>query len=100
MLLHMRLPPQHGHGHGQRGLWHAVRHVVVPHSHDTTHRVDSAMEASKTGMRALWASLGVLAATAAIQAVVVAASGSVALLSDTLHNVADALTAVPVGIAF
>ncbi|TCO49821.1 cation diffusion facilitator family transporter [Actinocrispum wychmicini] len=51
-------------------------------------------------MRALWISLAVLAATALLQAVVVVLSGSVALLSDTLHNVADALTAVPVGIAF
>ncbi|HEY2792877.1 MAG TPA: cation diffusion facilitator family transporter, partial [Micromonosporaceae bacterium] len=42
----------------------------------------------------------VLACTAAIQAVVVALSGSVALLGDTLHNVADALTAVPLGLAF
>jgi cation diffusion facilitator family transporter len=102
MLLHMGVPPQHGHGHGhgRRGFWHAVRHLVVPHSHDATQRVDSAMEASRAGMRALWVSLGVLGATAAFQAVVVVASGSVALLSDTLHNVADALTAVPVGIAF
>jgi cation diffusion facilitator family transporter len=51
-------------------------------------------------MRSLWVSLAVLASTALVQAVVVVASGSVALLSDTLHNVADALTAVPVGIAF
>lgn len=51
-------------------------------------------------MRALWISLAVLGATAIAQAAVVVASGSVALLSDTLHNVADALTAVPVGIAF
>jgi Co/Zn/Cd efflux system component len=51
-------------------------------------------------MRALWVSLAVLGATAAVQAVVVALSGSVALLGDTLHNVADALTAVPLGIAF
>jgi cation diffusion facilitator family transporter len=51
-------------------------------------------------MRALWISLAVLGATAVAQAVVVLLSGSVALLSDTLHNVADALTAVPVGIAF
>ena len=58
------------------------------------------MEASSEGMRALWISLCVLAATAAIQAVVVALSGSVALLGDTLHNAADALTAVPLGIAF
>jgi cation diffusion facilitator family transporter len=58
------------------------------------------MEASSAGMRALWLSLGVLGATAVVQAVVVALSGSVALLGDTLHNAADALTAVPLGIAF
>jgi len=58
------------------------------------------MEASKEGMRTLWISLGVLGATALIQAVVVAVSGSVALLGDTLHNAADALTAVPLGVAF
>jgi cation diffusion facilitator family transporter len=62
--------------------------------------VDTAMEASAEGMRALWISLGVLGATALIQAVVVAMSGSVALLCDTLHNAADALTAVPLGMAF
>jgi cation diffusion facilitator family transporter len=77
-----------------------VHHLVTPHSHDSADRVDSTMQASSIGMRALWFSLAVLGATAAVQAVVVVASGSVALLSDTLHNVADALTAVPVGIAF
>jgi divalent metal cation (Fe/Co/Zn/Cd) transporter len=51
-------------------------------------------------MRALWISLAVLGATAVIQAVVAAVSGSVALLGDTLHNGADALTAVPLSIAF
>jgi cation diffusion facilitator family transporter len=58
------------------------------------------MEASAEGMRALWISLAVLGATAVIQAVVVAFSGSVALLGDTLHNGVDALTAVPLGVAF
>ncbi len=58
------------------------------------------MEASAEGMRALWISLAVLGATAVIQAIVVAVSGSVALLGDTLHNAVDALTAVPLGIAF
>ena len=58
------------------------------------------MEASRDGLRALWISLAVLGATALLQAVVVVLSGSVALLGDTLHNVADALTAVPLGIAF
>jgi cation diffusion facilitator family transporter len=51
-------------------------------------------------MRTLWISLSVLGVTALIQAAVVALSGSVALLGDTLHNAADALTAVPLGVAF
>jgi hypothetical protein len=58
------------------------------------------MEASAQGMRTLWISLAVLGATALIQADVVALSGSVALLGDALHNAADALTAVPLGVAF
>src|SRR5436305_1021734 len=63
MLLDMRVPPQHGHGHGhgRRGMWYALRHVVVPHTHDTAHRVDSAMEASRTGMRARTDALASLA---------------------------------------
>src|SRR6266496_2422779 len=58
------------------------------------------METSAQGMRTLWISLAVLGVTALIQAAVVAVSGSVALLGDTLHNAADALTAVPLGVAF
>jgi cation diffusion facilitator family transporter len=58
------------------------------------------MEASKEGMRTLWISLVILGVTALIQAAVVALSGSVALLGDTLHNAADALTALPLGVAF
>ena len=74
--------------------------MLRPHSHETADRVDAALEASGEGMRALRISLAVLAVTALVQAVVVAVSGSVALLGDTLHNAADALTAVPLGIAF
>ena len=74
--------------------------MLRPHSHEAAGQVDAAMEASAEGIRALWISLAVLAATALLQAVVVAISGSVALLGDTLHNAADALTAVPLGIAF
>jgi cation diffusion facilitator family transporter len=70
------------------------------HSHDAAGKVDPAMEASAEGIRALWISLAILGATALLQAAVVAVSGSVALLGDTLHNAADALTAVPLGIAF
>src|SRR5205809_7958499 len=62
--------------------------------------VVAAMEAIAEGIRALCISLAVLGATALLQSVVVGVSGSVALLGDTLHNAADALTAVPLGIAF
>jgi len=51
-------------------------------------------------MRALWISGALLAATALVQGVVVAMSGSVALLGDTLHNAMDAMTVVPLAIAF
>jgi cation diffusion facilitator family transporter len=74
--------------------------VFGGHSHDAADQVDEALEADADGRRALLISLAVLALTAAIQAVVVVFSGSIALLGDTLHNVADALTAVPLLIAF
>lgn len=91
----------HGHEHGHRhGLRHRLGHLFAPHSHETADKVDSALESSARGMRALWVSLAVLGATALAQAAVVAVSGSVALLGDTVHNTADALTAVPLGIAF
>lgn len=73
---------------------------MKPHSHETADKVDSALESSARGMRALWISLAVLGVTAAAQAVIVVLSGSVALLGDTVHNAADALTAIPLGIAF
>jgi len=81
-------------------LWHRVSHALTPHSHAAADKVDQAMETSRDGIHALWVSLMVLGAAAFLQAVVVVLSGSVALLGDTLHNVADALTAVPLGIAF
>ncbi|MEN3615724.1 cation diffusion facilitator family transporter [Plantactinospora sp. ZYX-F-223] len=90
----------HDHGQGRGSWWHRLRHLLVPHSHDSQAKVDPALESSREGLRALWISLVGLGITAAAQAVIVVLSGSVALLGDTLHNVADALTAVPLGIAF
>jgi cation diffusion facilitator family transporter len=90
---------EHSHTH-RPGAMSRLRHRLRPHSHEAADKVDAAMEASAEGMRALWVSLSVLGATAAIQAAVVAISGSIALLGDTLHNAADALTALPLGIAF
>ncbi|MFI9601084.1 cation diffusion facilitator family transporter [Streptomyces sp. NPDC052043] len=91
--------PGPGHRHG-RLPGRRLAHLLTPHSHEPATRLDPALESSARGLRALWASLAVLGATALAQAVVVVASGSVALLGDTVHNTADALTAVPLGIAF
>lgn len=70
------------------------------HSHDHADHVDDALSDSVAGIRAVKISLAVLAVTAVIQLVIVVFSGSVALLSDTVHNFSDALTAVPLWIAF
>ncbi|MFI6549140.1 cation diffusion facilitator family transporter [Streptomyces prunicolor] len=90
----------HPHDHSPTGLRHRLGHLLTPHSHESADKLDSALESSARGMRALWVSLAVLGVTALVQAVVVLVSGSVALLGDTVHNAADALTAVPLGIAF
>lgn len=80
----MGIPGTHGHGH----------------SHDHADKVDEALRDSAAGIRAVKISLVVLGVTAAVQLVVVAVSGSVALFADTAHNFSDALTAVPLWIAF
>ena len=77
-----------GHDHG-----HAGRH----HAHG---RVDAEIARSRDGVRAVSVSLAVLAAAAAAQTAVFVASGSVALLADVIHNYGDALTALPLGVAF
>jgi cation diffusion facilitator family transporter len=94
----------HAHDHGGAGRWaklrHQLSHALTPHSHEARDKVDSAMETSRDGMRTLWISLGILGLTTLVQAVIVALSGSVALLGDTIHNAGDALTAIPLGVAF
>jgi cation diffusion facilitator family transporter len=73
----------HAHGHG--------------HSHGL---VDESIKRSREGLRAVGLALLILTATALVQAVIFLASGSVALLADLIHNVGDAATAIPLGIAF
>lgn len=101
--------PPHDHGHlddhdhdheAPAGVVGRLRHLVSPHSHDTAVALDSELETSRRGMRALLLTFLGLTATAALQALVFLVSGSVALLVDTIHNVADALTAVPIAVAF
>lgn len=91
--------PHHDHDH-RHGLFTTIQNVFVGHSHDVADQIDDALEADSAGRRALFISLAGLLLTTAVQAVVVVLSGSVALLGDTLHNFADALTAVPLLIAF
>jgi cation diffusion facilitator family transporter len=106
----MRTPESHPHDHSEpahahvheppSGLRDRLRERLTPHSHDASDSVDSELEASARGTRALVVGVVVLGVTAALQALVVLATGSVALLGDTLHNLADALTAVPLAVAF
>ena len=93
---------QHDHDHAAEGRspWARVRHAVSPHSHHAADSVDAALVSSERGIRAVKVSLVALAVTAGLQLVVVGISGSVALFADTIHNFSDALTAVPLWIAF
>src|SRR6266542_4595990 len=99
----------HIHAHSNVGPHRHLRHprrshpVHAPHApgHGHSHGlVDESIKRSRAGLRAVGASLAVLGATAAIQAAIYVATGSVALLADLIHNFGDALTAVPLGAAF
>ena len=70
------------------------------HSHDHADSIDTALESSERGIRALVISFTGLMVTAVIQAGIIFFTGSVALIADTIHNFSDALTAVPLFIAF
>src|SRR6266508_2562682 len=76
-------------------------HAEDEHEHGHSHGlVDPSIKRSRAGLRSVAISLGVLGATAAIQAAIYVATGSVALLADLIHNFGDALTAVPLAAAF
>lgn len=80
---------------------HGLSHLnPFGHSHEASDSVDDALESNEVGIRALKISLVALMITAVLQVAVVAFTGSVALLADTIHNFGDALTAVPLWIAF
>src|SRR5215204_2388359 len=74
----------HDHDHERAGgMWARFKHAVSPHTHDAADSIDAALTSSARGIRAVKISLVGLALTAALQLVVVAFSGSVALLADT-----------------
>src|SRR5262245_25173604 len=84
----------HSHNNGHR---HQHPH---DHHHDHGQLPVDAISMSRRGMKALLISFGGLLLTAFFQLVIVMLSGSVALLSDTIHNFAYASTAIPLWIAF
>jgi divalent metal cation (Fe/Co/Zn/Cd) transporter len=122
---HGRVEHTHEHEHSSRAVHdhpaaHGHEHAVHDHLHDESehsgahgHRaaegdghghshglVDRSIVRSRAGVKAVGLSLGILGGAAVAQALILAASGSVALLADLIHNVGDALTAIPLGIAF
>jgi cation diffusion facilitator family transporter len=72
-------------------------HRGQDHSHGL---VDDSIKRSREGIRAVSVSLVVLGLAAVAQTVIFIASDSIALLADLIHNFGDALTALPLGIAF
>ena len=81
------------------------RHGLHSHDHEAGHGhshglIDESIKRSRDGVRAVLISLGVLGLAATAQTAVFVVSGSVALLADLIHNFGDALTAIPLGIAF
>ena len=90
----------HEHEHSANPIIEWFRHTFTPHTHGhETAALDPAL-ATDRGIRAVKVSLAALLITAAFQVVIVSISGSVALLADTIHNFSDALTAIPLGLAF
>ncbi len=109
--LHMHGGLRHAHAHSGPHQHDAHPHAAPrdarshahdePHPHSHSHGLlDDSIKRSREGVRAVAFALGILGCTAALQALVFALTGSLALLADLIHNGGDALTAVPLGIAF
>ena len=90
----------HDHDHDESGFRGWLRHAFTPHSHDPGAGFDSALESSEKGVFAVKVSLVALMITAVVQLGLVWLTSSTALLADTIHNFSDALTSVPLWIAF
>ncbi|HXD11660.1 MAG TPA: cation diffusion facilitator family transporter [Anaerolineales bacterium] len=91
---------EHDHGDSKNPLIEWFQHTFTPHDHGhQTAALDAAL-ATDRGIWAVKVSLVALLVTAIFQIFIVAISGSVALLADTIHNFSDALTAIPLGLAF
>ena len=95
----------HDHPHQHDNARAPSRSRPRPHHGDAGHGhshglIDRSIVRSREGVKAVAISLAVLGVAALAQSLIFIASGSVALLADLIHNFGDALTAIPLGIAF
>ena len=97
--LHRHGAMRHAHPHTGPHEHHSHHDHDEPHGHSHG-LVDESIKRSREGVRAVALALAILGGTAAVQALVFALSGSLALLADLIHNGGDALTAIPLGVAF
>jgi cation diffusion facilitator family transporter len=92
----------HDHDHDHRPGWRGwFDDIFRPHSHDHSDlAADRAFADNQAGIRTVWLALASLTITSILQLAIVFASGSVALLADTAHNIGDGLNSIPLLIAF
>jgi divalent metal cation (Fe/Co/Zn/Cd) transporter len=86
--------------HGTRAHGDANGHAEGHHDGHSHGLIEASIKRSREGVRAVGLALAILGCTAALQVLVFVLTGSIALLADLIHNGGDALTAVPLGIAF
>jgi cation diffusion facilitator family transporter len=95
---HSHADHQHEHPSGVFG-WIAQIFHLRGHEHASLN-TDTAFTSNRDGIRTIWLAIAALGATSLLQIAIVAASGSVALLADTVHNIGDTLNSIPLLIAF
>lgn len=105
--VHVMSSDQHTHsheGHEHRhpqGIWGWIAQVFHLHGHEHTPlNADPAFASNQEGIRTIWLALAALGVTSLLQIGIVALSGSVALLADTVHNIGDTLNSIPLLVAF
>jgi Co/Zn/Cd efflux system component len=92
---------ERGHSHEQSSRYNDRHQDHAQSGHGHSHGlIDRSIVRSRAGVKAVALSLAILGAAAMVQALIFVISGSVALLADLIHNFGDALTAVPLGVAF
>ena len=104
-MSHLRAPDgtllceHEGHHEPEQPVLRLVEHEHDEHEHSHG-LVDRSILRSRAGIRAVSWSLAILTITALAQAFIYSRTLSVALLADLIHNFGDALTAIPLGLAF